>query len=105
MTRNLMTHNINKPVINYDIFAASPLSKNKHEVVLATSFRPNNVLNLKDYYDEIVANFTETYHCVLLKLEDIRLNPFRDSALIFITVSTNKKKLEKAYRNKNLLGY
>jgi hypothetical protein len=102
MSNHLINRNANKPVLHYDIFSASPLSKNKHEVVLATSFRPNNIFNFKDYYDEIVANFTESYHCVLLKVEDIRLNPFRDSALIFITVSTNKKKLEKAYRDKGL---
>jgi hypothetical protein len=96
--------NANDTTMRYEIFNAVPLSKNKHQVVLTSSIRPTNPVSLKDYYDGIIDDFTVNYQCVLLNVDEVRLSPFRESALIFITVSTKKNKLEKAYKQKNFLG-
>jgi hypothetical protein len=81
----------------YEVFSAEPISKNKHSVVLFSPLRPDSSQELVSYYNNLVLEFAKSYHCVLIKIDDVRLSHFRESALIFITVSTKKKKLAKMY--------
>lgn len=91
-------------VPQYEVFNATPISKNKHSVVLLSSTRPENTQGLVKYYNDIADNFARQYQCALLKVDEVRLNPFRESALIFITVSTKKKRLAKMYELNRLFN-
>jgi hypothetical protein len=88
----------------YEVFSAEPISKNNHSVVLFSPVRPESTQELLSYYNNIAQEFATHYHCVLLKIDEIRLSHFRESALLFITVSTKKKKLAKMYELNKLFS-
>lgn len=83
---------------DYEVLSAEAISKNKHNVALMVPTRPPENSNLVEYYNKVSEDFAVKYHCVIVEVTEVRLNPFRESALVFLTVTTKKSKLKKFYR-------
>lgn len=74
------------PKYNESILAVENTNGRHYKVSLLLHSRPDDAKDYVKYFEEITESFVNQYRCKFVKIEDVYLNPFNETTILFFIV-------------------